>query len=77
MKSPVFGPSVEIRTRGLLNPIQARYQTSPHPDTLSRDSFHIVSHHGEKCKHYFLIFLKKQLYVINAQKLREYTGGTS
>ena len=27
-----FGPSVEIRTRGLLNPIQARYQTSPHPD---------------------------------------------
>ena len=29
-----FGPSVEIRTRGLLNPIQARYQTSPHPDIL-------------------------------------------
>ena len=28
----VLGPSVEIRTRGLLNPIQARYQTSPHPD---------------------------------------------
>ena len=27
------GPSVEIRTQGLLNPIQARYQTSPHPDT--------------------------------------------
>ena len=27
-----FGPSVEIRTQGLLNPIQARYQTSPHPD---------------------------------------------
>ena len=26
------GPSVEIRTQGLLNPIQARYQTSPHPD---------------------------------------------
>ena len=25
-------PSVEIRTQGLLNPIQARYQTSPHPD---------------------------------------------
>ena len=31
---PLFGPSVEIRTRGLLNPIQARYQTSPHPDAL-------------------------------------------
>ena len=28
----LFGPSVEIRTQGLLNPIQARYQTSPHPD---------------------------------------------
>ena len=28
----LYGPSVEIRTRGLLNPIQARYQTSPHPD---------------------------------------------
>ena len=28
----LFGPSVEIRTRGLLNPIQARYQTSPHPE---------------------------------------------
>ena len=34
MLRPVFGPSVEIRTRGLLNPIQARYQTSPHPDTI-------------------------------------------
>ena len=26
------GPSDWIRTSGLLNPIQARYQTSPHPD---------------------------------------------
>ena len=26
-----LGPSAEIRTQGLLNPIQARYQTSPHP----------------------------------------------
>ena len=32
----IFGPSVEIRTRGLLNPIQARYQTSPHPDIACR-----------------------------------------
>ena len=31
-KDTLHGPSVEIRTRGLLNPIQARYQTSPHPD---------------------------------------------
>lgn len=30
-----IGPSVEIRTQGLLNPIQARYQTSPHPDLLA------------------------------------------
>ena len=29
---PLFGPSDWIRTSGLLNPIQARYQTSPHPD---------------------------------------------
>ena len=27
-----YGPSDWIRTSGLLNPIQARYQTSPHPD---------------------------------------------
>lgn len=26
-----IGPSDWIRTSGLLNPIQARYQTSPHP----------------------------------------------
>ena len=30
--TPAFGPSDWIRTSGLLNPIQARYQTSPHPD---------------------------------------------
>ena len=34
--SGFFGPSVEIRTRGLLNPIQARYQTSPHPDLIAK-----------------------------------------
>ena len=27
----IFGRSVGIRTRGLLDPNQARYQTSPHP----------------------------------------------
>ena len=27
-----FGPSGESRTHGLLNPIQARYQTALHPD---------------------------------------------
>ena len=30
-----FGRSVGIRTRGLLDPNQARYQTSPHPDKLN------------------------------------------
>ena len=39
-----FGPSVEIRTRGLLNPIQARYQTSPHPDILLRLSAKVYYH---------------------------------
>ena len=29
--SPLFGPSGESRTHGLLNPIQARYQTALHP----------------------------------------------
>ncbi len=54
---PLFGPSVEIRTRGLLNPIQARYQTSPHPDLLAAlgDSL-ILAHLAEKCKHYFSFF---------------------
>ena len=27
-----YGPSDWSRTSGLLNPIQARYQTAPHPD---------------------------------------------
>ncbi len=30
-----YGRSVGIRTRGLLDPNQARYQTSPHPDNLA------------------------------------------
>ena len=38
-----FGPSVEIRTRGLLNPIQARYQTSPHPDILFAAQFSLIT----------------------------------
>ena len=29
-----FGPSGESRTHGLLNPIQARYQTALHPDNV-------------------------------------------
>ena len=30
----LFGRSVGIRTRGLMDPNHARYQTSPHPDEL-------------------------------------------
>ena len=30
-KLRTFGPSDWSRTSGLLNPIQARYQTAPHP----------------------------------------------
>ena len=55
-----FGPSVEIRTRGLLNPIQARYQTSPHPDA-SCDCPDILAHPVRKCKHYFSIFRKNMV----------------
>ena len=59
--SGLFGPSVELRTRGLLNPIQARYQTSPHPDILffvcrSLGDFDILPHTFEKCKCFFQNF---------------------
>ncbi len=46
------GPSVEIRTQGLLNPIQARYQTSPHPDV----SLSIIARVKEKSKRKIEIF---------------------
>ena len=35
-----FGPSGESRTHGLLNPIQARYQTALHPDSYCRAFAH-------------------------------------
>ena len=54
---PFFGPSVEIRTRGLLNPIQARYQTSPHPDA-SVDCQNILAHCFGKSKYFFWYFEK-------------------
>ena len=54
----ILGPSVEIRTRGLLNPIQARYHTSPHPDILLcvPRRLSILAHLNRKCKHYFYFF---------------------
>ena len=36
-RSRAFGPSGESRTHGLLNPIQARYQTALHPDVTLGD----------------------------------------
>ena len=33
--SHIFGRSIGIRTRGLLDPNQARYQASPYPDSQS------------------------------------------
>ena len=44
------GPSGENRTHGLLNPIQALYQTGLHPDTES-----IITH----CAYNSSVFLKK------------------
>ena len=52
----MFGPSVEIRTQGLLNPIQARYQTSPHPEicpAYSPDNSGILPHLFSKCNRVF------------------------
>ena len=58
-----IGPSVEIRTRGLLNPIQARYQTSPHPDILfllrSRCQLAYINTSVFEMQVFFSIFLKK------------------
>ena len=55
-----FGPSDWIRTSGLLNPIQARYQTSPHPvvNPVSRRLTYIsMLSHGLQV--FFFKFLKK------------------
>ena len=62
--SCLFGPSVEIRTRGLLNPIQARYQTSPHPDFACHFLTASVSYHtlSENASIIFSFFEKFQNY---------------
>ena len=56
--SVLFGLGEKIRTSGLLNPIQARYQTAPHPVAVS--SPHIgdveyISTNGMLCQPYFCI----------------------
>ena len=63
------GPSVEIRTRGLLNPIQARYQTSPHPDAVSislviipwgeEKSKRVLKKRGKYMHNFFAVFRSK------------------
>ena len=54
----LVGPSDWIRTSGLLNPIQARYQTSPHPETAARFRRldYITTFRGEM-QAFFSIFL--------------------
>ena len=39
--SGVFGPSDRSRTCGLLNPIQARYQSALHPEMLRKVFYHV------------------------------------
>ena len=56
-KQVLCGPSDWIRTSGLLNPIQARYQTSPHPDlAVVPDSSYILPRPREKSKSFFKKF---------------------
>ena len=57
-KDTPHGPSDWIRTSGLLNPIQARYQTSPHPETAIRFRRldYITTFRGEM-QAFFSIFL--------------------
>ena len=43
-QSMAFGPSGESRTHGLLNPIQARYQTALHPDVTRSDRYYYSTH---------------------------------
>ena len=52
----IFGRSVGIRTRGLLDPNQARYQTSPHPDRPNyyNEIFPLCQvEHGNFCTEHF------------------------
>ena len=57
-----FGPSGESRTHGLLNPIQARYQTALHPDVwpgvLTGDAVY-YSASLDRCQLFFQRIFKK------------------
>ena len=62
-----LGPSDRTWTCGLLTPSQARYQTSPHPDTkVSLWISNILPHSPEKIKRefkVFQVFQKGKLYI--------------
>ena len=59
-----FGPSGESRTHGLLNPIQARYQTALHPDVFlvfrtSDDSYYSAPFiESQQIFYGFTVFIK-------------------
>ena len=53
----IFGPSGESRTHGLLNPIQARYQTALHPDVTVVPTGNIY-YYREKAKNVNCFFKK-------------------
>ena len=59
-----FGPSGESRTHGLLNPIQARYQTALHPDVwpgvLTGDVVYYIPYNRfcQRKNYGFTIFIK-------------------
>ena len=78
-----FGPSAEIRTQGLLNPIQARYQTSPHPDLhlcppeCVTQAAHIDYHRLQKKASPFLKFFKFFCFPSGAPILRPRRGRIS
>ena len=62
---PHFGPSDWIRTSGLLNPIQARYQTSPHPDfQFSRAVSRLPEYITTPCREMQVVFSKTAKYFI-------------
>ena len=53
-----FGPSGESRTHGLLNPIQARYQTALHPDVTHCDGYYYTPSNRQMSTFSFAFFYK-------------------
>ena len=53
-----FGPSGESRTHGLLNPIQARYQTALHPDVTHCDGHYYTPSNRQMSTFSFAFFYK-------------------